>query len=383
MMQDGDPRVKKLMEAAWSLQTLTNKPGNRFPDAAKRAAYKVSSKVISVCQNCEYTEESDFLGRSVGYYKEIEDKRAELNAMEEGIKNDLATKCFRKTESGYAVGKRSQCESVPLIQDADDFGPLSSTFGSSEKPVLTAKEMAARCEEDPEVLWLGNVGMTDSDVATLCDCLKKKGGDMTSIDLSHNQLADAGIQKLVSGLASGLCPKLEELWLNGNAFGELGENMLKSGLGALRKNLKVHTKAEDDSGGEARPSGVPREFAPPSPDMTKKAEVSRDEGRLPPKSQENETPVSKVEAPAQVQKAVAIDFQILDDKIKAKLEMPESVTSYEDFDLDLSADRLIVRLSAGEEIANSKLPCNVDPDTAKASFSKTKRTLTVTAVKTR
>eukprot|EP00439_Symbiodinium_sp_Y106_P035120 s2647_g4.t1 len=51
---ENDPRVKKLQEIAWGLQSVTNRPGNRLPEDAKRAAYRVTSRAIALCTNAEY-----------------------------------------------------------------------------------------------------------------------------------------------------------------------------------------------------------------------------------------------------------------------------------------------------------------------------------------
>jgi len=78
----------------------------------------------------------------------------------------------------------------------------------------------------------------DEDVADLVERLKGNS-DVTEIDLSHNHIKDAGIQKLVGALAAGAAPNLKELKLYSNEFGDLGKVMLTQGLPVLRKKLEV------------------------------------------------------------------------------------------------------------------------------------------------
>ncbi|CAK8992027.1 unnamed protein product [Durusdinium trenchii] len=108
MIGENDPRVKKLQELAWSLQTVTNRPANRLPEDAKRAAYRVTSRALALCNNAEYVEVEDFVKRAKVLSKEIEDKKKEMQEIEEAIKTDLSGKCFRSTGGGgYVIAPRS------------------------------------------------------------------------------------------------------------------------------------------------------------------------------------------------------------------------------------------------------------------------------------
>merc|ERR1712050_629602 len=82
---------------------------------------------------------------------------------------------------------------------------------------------------------------TDEDLAEVIEKLKGNE-DVTELDLSHNHIKDAGIQALVAALAGGAAPKLRELRLYSNNFGELGQTMLTQGLPVFRKKLEVHWK---------------------------------------------------------------------------------------------------------------------------------------------
>jgi hypothetical protein len=82
---------------------------------------------------------------------------------------------------------------------------------------------------------------TDEDLSELLPHLKGNE-DLTELDLSHNHIKDAGVQALVAALAGGAAPKLRELRLYSNEFGELGQTMLTQGLPVFRKKLQVHWK---------------------------------------------------------------------------------------------------------------------------------------------
>merc|ERR1719356_1462486 len=78
----------------------------------------------------------------------------------------------------------------------------------------------------------------DEDVAELVERLKGNT-DVTELDLSHNHIKDAGVQKLVGALAAGAAPNLKELRIYSNEFGELGTVMLTQGLPVLRKKMEI------------------------------------------------------------------------------------------------------------------------------------------------
>jgi len=361
MMGETDPEVKSLQELAWNLQNLSTKPGCRLPEDAKRDSYRLTSKAIALCTNADYVERSDFMERAAIYRKQIEAKKIELQELEEAIKQDRSGKCYRATtDGGYTVGLRdtgasgAESADVAMLTTGGTFG------GSGGQHVLTAKEVSAMCGDDPEALWLGGVGMHDPDVAALLEGLKRSGSQLTSIDLSHNQIADAGIQKLVAGFAGGLCPKLQELWLGGNAFGDLGVQMLNSGLKLLRKDLSVHLTEGDTVKPEKNVDAI----------ATTKARPDEKE-----KEPHETMPKLPAEEPASSQKE--IDFQMLDGKVRAQISMPDSVNSAEDFELDISEHRLVVH-AAGSVVGDASMPCLVNPETAQAKFSRKTHVLSVT-----
>ncbi|CAK0879292.1 unnamed protein product, partial [Prorocentrum cordatum] len=257
MMEEEDPRVKKLQDLAWSLQTMTNKPGGKFPEAFKRECYQVTSKALSLCSNANYTEETDFLERAKVFEKQIEAQKVKVGEVEKAEIEKLSGKCLRQRPGGgggYAV---EDARGTPAGAVGAGAGAAAMTSSGGAAVGITVKEVAARCAEDPEALWLHDMELRDSDLDAICEGVRQNGGQLTALDLSHNSIADEGVQKLVTALARGACPRLQDLWLDGNAIGPLGERMLADGLGALRRGLKVHVSGA----GSGRDGGAPRPAA--------------------------------------------------------------------------------------------------------------------------
>jgi len=84
----------------------------------------------------------------------------------------------------------------------------------------------------------------DEDLDELVKRLKGNT-DVTELDLTHNHIKDAGVQKLVGALAAGAAPNLKELRIHSNEFGELGKVMLTQGLPVLRKKLEIAWREPD------------------------------------------------------------------------------------------------------------------------------------------
>jgi hypothetical protein len=85
------------------------------------------------------------------------------------------------------------------------------------------------------------MSICDEDISDLIPILKGNT-DLKDLDLSHNNIKDAGVQALVGALANGAAPNLQELRIYNNDFGELGETMLTKGLPVFRKKLQIHWK---------------------------------------------------------------------------------------------------------------------------------------------
>lgn len=223
-----------------------------MPLDVQKAARKVSSMVQSYCSDVEYIAEEDFLERKAKFEKMLHAEIAKAQKAEADATEDSKSKCYRGLGGGaYEVAKLSsggddQCDSAPM-----------KTSSSARAQALRAEEVASRCQEDPEALFLCDFGIGDTDIEALTAGLKRAGHNLTMLDISSNQIADAGIQKLVTAFAGGMCPKLTELFIGCNAFGEQGRTMLDGGLRVLRKGLTIH--AEDSVG--KRPEEQP---SPPS-----------------------------------------------------------------------------------------------------------------------
>jgi len=335
-----------------------------------REAYKITSKAISVCGSAGYLEEADFLERSEVLRKEIEAKKIELKEVEDIEIEKLAGKCYRAAGGGsYAVtnvvGPGGALSNGGHV---DPNAPLPTTAGEMSAKAITASEVVARCHDDPEALWLSNVGLRDSGLDAVCDGLRRGGSQLTSLDLSHNHIADAGIQRLVTALASGACPHLQELWLGGNEFGALGSQILTAGLGALRKNLSVHI--EESASGDLRPT-------PPG-------DLCRGEDATAPAAKPSEVVAEASDSvseatpglePVKIEQGPPAEGGSW---VRAAVPLPEGVLSAQDLELDVSERQLVVKSLGGALLANAALPCTIDPASAQAAFSRKRRTLTVT-----
>eukprot|EP00811_Abedinium_folium_P036724 NODE_9406_length_1426_cov_8.027714.p1 GENE.NODE_9406_length_1426_cov_8.027714~~NODE_9406_length_1426_cov_8.027714.p1 ORF type:complete len:385 (+),score=132.95 NODE_9406_length_1426_cov_8.027714:147-1301(+) len=243
MMGVEDPRVRDLQQLAWNVQGRSNKPGGRLPESYRHSVSRFTSRVVAMCADAPYMAEVDFLERAKTATRELEAKKAEITQLEAEIEKEREGNCFRAAAGGstYVVGKRCTPESAGGGDGSGEVFTLPPTRQGGER-TLTAGEVTARCADDPEELQLCDVGLGDSSIEALCEGLRAGGAQLRVLDLSHNCISDAGVQRLVSALAArALCPQLSELWLGGNAFGKLGSDMLVSGLGALRPRLVIHS----------------------------------------------------------------------------------------------------------------------------------------------
>eukprot|EP00929_Paragymnodinium_shiwhaense_P046067 TRINITY_DN23480_c0_g3_i1.p1 TRINITY_DN23480_c0_g3~~TRINITY_DN23480_c0_g3_i1.p1 ORF type:complete len:474 (-),score=111.84 TRINITY_DN23480_c0_g3_i1:245-1666(-) len=442
-MAAGDDRVKKLQELAWGLQTMSNKPGGKLPEDYKRECYRLSSSAISLCSNATYMEESDFLERAAEFTKKIEAKKIEVGHKEEEVKQSYQGRCLVRTAEGaYTVGNRTDSYAGGDIGGAvlgqatpqklkeppqtslqklwsksgsdviiEEVAPamLASSRGnagydnSASGPAITSSEVAARCQDDPEALWLCDLNLGDGDMEAVCQGLRRGGSRTTSLDISHNRIGDAGIQRLATELAKGSCPKLAELWVGGNSFSQLGAQMLTGGVKAMRKSLSIHLS---DGGGDtaatptaASPSPVLTGTSPSASSTASCPEAAAPSATEAANHEVNAAPAtaaSRAEDEAAVDVAdgvpsaaaqpsnVSVSLQPAAEgevpTVKvAVASLPERVSGPQDLDLDVCRQRFIVRVAAdGEVLADAAFPKEVDPDSAQAAFSRKRRTITLT-----
>jgi hypothetical protein len=98
------------------------------------------------------------------------------------------------------------------------------------KAALTGQEASIR---------LSFTSLTDEDVQILLEAIRHSE-TVTEIDLSHNDVADIGVQHLVAALCDpAVLPSLQTVRLYKNKLTALGESMVKEGLSAFRPKLKV------------------------------------------------------------------------------------------------------------------------------------------------
>jgi len=297
---------------------------------------------------------------------------------------------------GYYTPSLTDLKGQREAASADSGYSLKSTAGGARS--LTVGEVVAKCGDDPEMLSLCDMGLGDSDVEPLCQGLKQAGTQLTSLDVSHNLLADVGVQKLVSSLVAGACPKLQELHIGFNSFGELGAQMLKGGLATLRRNLVVHMDADAECAAAleqvAQESASPVPMStegPPSAGLVSSSSPRPDDVLDVPSvvkecshSPDADHPVG-VPSPAAVApdgKNMRVDLVKACSgeglEVRTVLAIPDGINSAGELDLDVSTWRIVVRLVSGTLVADVALPCAVVADTAHPVFSRKRRTLTVT-----
>lgn len=273
--------------------------------------------------------------------------------------------------------------------DKCDNAPLQ-TSTSKRAQALTADEVANRCQDDPEALFLCDIGIGDTDIDALCAGLKRAGQNLTTLDISCNQVADAGLQKLVTAFAGGICPKLTELYVGCNSFGEQGLAMLNGGLRVLRKGLTIHL---EDTGGQS-PAQELGEASITKPEVGTTEQEARSSDVVKPASNKQNSPTGRdtgapLDAAADSAKAIGEEESNAFSGSATIVEGSEgqevhvviplagsSVTSAADLDLDVSASE--VRISGPQGLSVSVvLPAMVTPSSAQPSFSKKRQQLVV------
>lgn len=100
-------------------------------------------------------------------------------------------------------------------------------------------EVLAQLEanEGPARVELSVCRITDKELLQVATALKSNT-NVTHLNLSFNQITDAGVQGLVTQLATGMAKELVEINLCNNTFGDLGKRML-DGIKMMRKGLKI------------------------------------------------------------------------------------------------------------------------------------------------
>lgn len=83
------------------------------------------------------------------------------------------------------------------------------------------------------------MSLTDADVPAILDALKKCTL-LETLDLSSNDITDAGIQPLICALATGTAPRLTSLHLVRTQLTPLGKRQLQ-GLNSIRRTLRVES----------------------------------------------------------------------------------------------------------------------------------------------
>lgn len=367
-----------------------------MPLDVQKAARKLSSKVQAYTSDVEYIAEEDFVERKKSFEKLLHAELEKVQKAEADAVEDSKGKCYRGLGGGsYEVaylskGNDPQCDQAPM-----------QTSTSARTQALTAEEVASRCQEDPEALFLCDVGIGDTDIDALTAGLKRAGQNLTMLDISSNNIADAGVQKLVTGFAGGICPKLTELFIGCNSFGEQGRTMLSGGLSILRKGLTINA---DDSG--TKPSKQEGRCKEPNEPATTKQEPQAPQELQEVTTIEQEAKSCDIESPASRKKksptgadlgapsisdlapeggvdetgnAFSGSATVIEESQEVHVVIPlagSSVTAATDLDLDISAWEVRIAGPGGLSVSVT-LPAAVEPGSAQASFSKKRQQMVV------
>jgi len=185
--------------------------------------------------------------------------------------------CLRQDLKGLAEAKKHQLkmpEPQP-VPDSDGHGPATRAAAATRELVRGVKAKLRPLtfdvhRDDVRNRWAKHgdfrcMCLTDDDVLEVVDAIKGTAvskrnetlpsdvaadliaeekpavvGDwkLTSLDLSYNDITDAGLQPLLLALATGSAPDLVDLKLDHTKISDLGRRQFQA-LQALRKNLAV------------------------------------------------------------------------------------------------------------------------------------------------
>jgi hypothetical protein len=227
--------AEKLRTQAWGLNTKCSKPGGVLPEKVKKEAHNLSSKVIGFCEDAKYTDPADWELRAAKFRVLVKEKAEEMDRIEKEIKEASAANpkvaAWDEKEGKYVVAEKRP---AGWSQDTGSSAELKTSVGDgSGLEAARARIGLESLEEVSDSVDLSGLRLTDSDLPPL---LEEISTSVTSIDLSRNEIQDAGLQTLITACVTR--PALKELRLAGNSFGEMGLVMLK-GLASLRADLHV------------------------------------------------------------------------------------------------------------------------------------------------
>jgi hypothetical protein len=168
------------------------------------------------------------------------------------LHRDLAKAAAAKVE-----GITLMPEKLPLLE----FEKKMKTKADMDKMVRQVKK-GLRSDKFPSIMKsvvdktcvkceLRCLSLTDDDVVEVVNALSPKNYELLEnevglevIDLSYNELTDAGVQKLMFSLAAGRAPHLKQLNVHKTLITEVSRRQL-AGLKLLRKTLSVLVDDED------------------------------------------------------------------------------------------------------------------------------------------
>ena len=151
-----------------------------------------------------------------------------------------------KDDLAFLAEKRNNAEPLPEPSALNEveYGHLAATKAELETQQLLqnmkAKMRPETYEARLEAMKQGKADfrcmcLTDPDVITIVDGLTEK---TTTLDLSYNDLTDAGLQPLLFALATSKAPNLTSLNLDNTQISDIGRRQFDA-LKILRKHLQI------------------------------------------------------------------------------------------------------------------------------------------------
>ena len=151
------------------------------------------------------------------------------DAFQRGARSPPAPEALSGPDWDAGPEKRAQASTAKLLCDlkakmrSPDFEP----------------RLAALASDDLDDANFRSMSLTDADLPAIVASLRASQ-TLTTLDLSYNDLSDAGLQPLLCALATDAAPNLKTLRLDRTNLTDIAKRQL-AGLRCIRKHLAVST----------------------------------------------------------------------------------------------------------------------------------------------
>ncbi|KAJ8604335.1 hypothetical protein CTAYLR_002509 [Chrysophaeum taylorii] len=198
---------------------------------------------------------------------EQEKKGYDISEVEKDLKDEVAARAIGPLRTrlerlgedvrGVAAGyhrnaKLREPQNLKGLPEFDHCGPALRAEASTRqllvdmKSKLRSSDFEARCDEVRDGTRAQGdfrcMSLTDADIPAIVAALPRdthRASSITSLDLSYNDITDAGIQHVMCALATGAAPHLKHLRLDHTKITSLSRRQLFDGLKVLRRGLEI------------------------------------------------------------------------------------------------------------------------------------------------